>query len=294
MPISQQSTSNIHHVSDTALWVAAYRAKETNRSDAIFHDPLAAILAGERGELIAKDMGYSPMMSWMMVVRTSAIDRLILNSIQDGIDTIVNLGAGLDTRPYRMDLPASLNWIEVDFPAMIEYKSNKLVGETAKCQLQHIALDLMLQSERRGVFSTINASAKNILVITEGVIPYLTEEEVVLLAKDIFSFPNFQYWIQDFYSYNIPSKFPKIWNQKMKSAPFQFSTKDWFGFFKPLGWNKHEVIMAADEAKRIGRPFPVSFPFNFLYRFLPKFSQEKMQKLSGYALLTRTNSKKLI
>ena len=293
MTISQHTTANIHHVSDTALWVAAYRAKETNRSDAIFQDPFAAVLAGERGELIAKNMGYSPMMSWIMVIRTSAIDRLILNAIHDGVETIVNLGAGLDTRPYRMDLPSQLTWIEVDFSNMIEYKREKLAGESAKCQLQHVALDLTNQYERLVLFSTINASAKNILVITEGVIPYLKEEEVVMLAKDILSFSNFQYWIQDFHTRGL-NNWPKIWNKKLESAPFQFSTKDWFGFFKPLGWKVQEVITAIDEAKRIGRPFPYRFPLNFIFRFLPKFTENKLQKITGYVLLTRANTKNLI
>jgi O-methyltransferase involved in polyketide biosynthesis len=46
--------SSIKHVSDTALWVAHYRASEATQADAIFHDPLAALLSGERGRQIAR------------------------------------------------------------------------------------------------------------------------------------------------------------------------------------------------------------------------------------------------
>lgn len=44
----------VRDVSDTALWVAVYRARETERPDALFRDPYARRLAGARGEQIAR------------------------------------------------------------------------------------------------------------------------------------------------------------------------------------------------------------------------------------------------
>ena|ERR1700741_2601535 len=44
----------IQHISDTARWAAVYRARESEREDALFRDPFARRLAGERGEHIAK------------------------------------------------------------------------------------------------------------------------------------------------------------------------------------------------------------------------------------------------
>jgi O-methyltransferase involved in polyketide biosynthesis len=41
--------ANIESVSDTARWVAVYRAMETARPDAIFRDPCAEWLASEHG-----------------------------------------------------------------------------------------------------------------------------------------------------------------------------------------------------------------------------------------------------
>ncbi|MDE3110116.1 MAG: class I SAM-dependent methyltransferase, partial [Acidobacteriota bacterium] len=49
----------MQHVSDTAFWVAHYRAIEGERPDALFHDPLAGVLAGERGRNIAEHMPMS-------------------------------------------------------------------------------------------------------------------------------------------------------------------------------------------------------------------------------------------
>ncbi len=50
----------IEHISDTARWVAVYRAMETARPDAIFRDPHARQLAGERGDHIVDTMKRGP------------------------------------------------------------------------------------------------------------------------------------------------------------------------------------------------------------------------------------------
>jgi len=98
------SDEEIQHSSDTALLTAGWRAMESSRSDALFHDPLAAGLAGERGLRIARTR---PEGAWVVAIRTVLIDAFLQSAISSGIDTVINLGAGLDTRPYRMHLPSS-------------------------------------------------------------------------------------------------------------------------------------------------------------------------------------------
>ena len=120
--MSDQS-GTIQHVSDTARWVALYRAMESERPDALFHDPYARRLAGERGERILASVPKARVWAWPIVVRTAVMDELILWAIErDGVDTVLNLAAGLDTRPFRLPLLPSLRWIEVDFPDVIAYK----------------------------------------------------------------------------------------------------------------------------------------------------------------------------
>jgi methyltransferase (TIGR00027 family) len=111
--------SRIRNISDTARWVAVYRARETERADAVFRDPFARRLAGERGEQIAASMSFAEKNSWPFVARTRLIDQVISNQIKRGADMVVNLAAGLDARPYRMNLPSSLQWIEVDLPEIL-------------------------------------------------------------------------------------------------------------------------------------------------------------------------------
>src|SRR5215510_3526437 len=122
--------SRIRNISDTARWVAVYRARETERKDAVFRDPFARRLAGERGEQIAASMSFAEKNSWPFVARTWLIDNVISSQVKRGTDMVVNLAAGLDARPYRMNLPGSLQWIEVDLPEILAYR--KMSFETKR------------------------------------------------------------------------------------------------------------------------------------------------------------------
>src|SRR5262245_13289490 len=110
--MKENDDQTIGDVSDTALCVAVYRAEESERPDALFKDPLARRLAGERGFHIARNMSHVAHIRWALSVRTVVIDRMIAELLDDGVDAIVNLGAGLDSRPYRLELPHSLKWVE--------------------------------------------------------------------------------------------------------------------------------------------------------------------------------------
>jgi leucine carboxyl methyltransferase len=70
-----------------------------------------------------------PCGAWVVAIRTVLIDAFIGSAISSGIDTVISLGAGMDTRPYRMDLSASLHWVEVDHPSLIESKNAQLSTE---------------------------------------------------------------------------------------------------------------------------------------------------------------------
>lgn len=176
---------DIQHVSDTAFWIANYRANETDRPHPLFSDPLARKLAGERGREIANSMPGSKMTEWITAIRTVVIDNYIKQAVANGIDTVLNLGAGLDTRPYRMELPPSLRWVEVDFPPMIEYKEKLLAADPPRCRLERFKLDLTNPDLRRAFLANVNASAKRVLVLTEGVVPYLTNDDAASLADDL-------------------------------------------------------------------------------------------------------------
>lgn len=279
-----EPNSNITHVADTALWVATYRALESERPDALFHDRLAGVLTGERGKSIAKAIGYEAIMRWVMVVRTVAIDELVERAVSLGVDTVVNLGAGLDTRPYRMDLPSSLRWIEIDFPQMIQYKTEKLAAETPVCRLERIAADLSDVPLRRTIFERIGSESKTVLLITEGVIFYISAGDAEALSRDLFAVPSFRYWIQDYRQGGIRQFTPPKLRRMLKDSPVKFDVVDALGFFEQQGWKILENRRTADEADRLKRPFPFIFPWSLVMLALPKKAREKYRKASGYVL----------
>jgi len=141
--VRNRDDASIKHVSGTALWVAYYRAMETKRRDALFRDPYAALLAGGRGGEIVRNIPMGRQSGWSMIVRTCVFDEVIQRLVrEEGVDTVLNLGAGLDTRPYRLPLPASMHWIEADLPGILAYKEARLAGERPVCNLRRVSVDL--------------------------------------------------------------------------------------------------------------------------------------------------------
>src|SRR5215813_8295787 len=165
--------------------MAVYRANETDRQDAVFRDPFARALAGERGEQILKAMPFADDNAWPFIARTYLFDRYIARQVKAGADLVLNLAAGLDTRPYRMDLPASLRWVEVDLPDILDYKEEVLGDARPVCALERVRLDLSNHDARRGLFARIGHTASNVLVATEGLLVYLMADEVCALGRDL-------------------------------------------------------------------------------------------------------------
>jgi len=277
----------IRSVADTALWMAAVRADEGLRADAVFHDPLGSMLAEERGRRIARSFSRQAMLAWGVVARTSAIDRLIADVVQSGVDTVVNLGAGLDTRPYRMELPPQIRWVEIDFPDIVELKNAKLAAFTPACRLERVGMDLLDRSARSEFFARYAAGSNHVLVIAEGVVAYFCNDDVEMLAKDLFAMPSIEYWILDFDNAGKRPQ-PRGWAQRLEAAPFRFQVTDWFEFFKQFGWRPKKIITNLEESERNNRPYPFDFPFGLIMRALPKEMARKILSLSGVMLMDKS------
>jgi methyltransferase (TIGR00027 family) len=181
----EQREPLIRNISDTARWAAVYRARESERKDALFRDPFARRLAGERGEQIADALPKGNRNTWSWVMRTWLFDQLIAEQISQGVDLVVNLAAGLDARPYRLALPSSLTRVEVDLPELIDFKEAALEGEKSSCVLERIRLDLSDRDARRELFEKLGRRGRKALILTEGLLTYLTSQEVGSLAEDL-------------------------------------------------------------------------------------------------------------
>lgn len=252
-----QANSNpeplIRNVSDTALWVAVFRARESERPDALFRDPFARKLAGERGERIAKEL-QSAQPEWPYPARTVRFDEIVRSAVERGADMVINLAAGLDTRPYRLEVPQSLKWIEVDLPEITDYKENILRGEQPRCLLEKVRLDLANVAARRELFQELGRRAKKVLVLSEGLLGYLSREEVLALGRDLAAQPTFQDWGIDMVSPGLLEMLQKGLKQLDDAgSPLKFGPPEGPEFFIPAGWRPAEVYSILKTAAKLKR-----------------------------------------
>jgi len=282
--------TQIEHISDTAKWVAVYRAMETKRPDAIFRDPFAERLAGAQGQAIVDSMKNGRSMAWAMIVRTAVFDEIILERIRNGnVDVVVNLAAGLDARPWRMKLPPTLRWIDVDLPGILDHKTEIMKAEKPVCEYEAIRLDLADVTRRQSLFSQISADSQRVLVVSEGLVIYLKPEEVASLARDLHAARHFQWWVFDLISPGLLVMMQKMWGKNLKSgnAPFQFAPAESTDFFRPFGWEEREYHAAMDDARRLHRQMKFMWFWRFLGRFQSKEKKKEFGRFSGNVLLER-------
>jgi methyltransferase (TIGR00027 family) len=266
--------SLVSHISDTARWVAYFRARETLRPDALFRDPYAERLAGERGFSIANTLPEGNKHEWAWVARTYLFDQFLLRELQEGRDLVLNLAAGLDARPYRMDLPAKLPWVEVDLPEILAYKDEVLANEKPRCQLERVRVDLSDAAARRALFADLNRRAKKIVVLTEGLLIYFTAEQVGSLARDLAAGSSFLTWVVDLASPGQLKLMRGSTGKQLKEADaeFKFGPPEGPGFFVPHGWDPkdvHGLLKTAAQLKRAPAellsllPEPKGLPGNY-------------------------------
>jgi methyltransferase (TIGR00027 family) len=254
----------IRNVSDTARWVAAYRAQESARPDALFKDPYADRLAGERGRAIAFKSRTARQSLWPMVTRTRIVDDLVTASIADGCDRVLNLAAGFDTRPYRMALPQSLEWIEADLGPLIDEKEKLLEGEKARCALRRERVDLADSAALNEFLERATNGASKAMVVTEGLLGYLDEQAVRAFGRALAARPAIRWWVLDVVGPAILRMLQRGMGAHLNNAPLRFAPADGVRFFEQLGWKAKDIRSIYREAVRFRRVPLLLRVFSFL------------------------------
>jgi methyltransferase (TIGR00027 family) len=169
-------------VSTTALGVAAIRAAEADRADALFADPLADAFVRAAGtswrpttdpEQRAR---ITALIMWVRV-RTRFLDDLLLDACANGCRQIVTLGAGLDARAFRLDLPPGGRLFELDLSEILEFKQRVVGSEHHEAACERIVVPTDLTGDwardlREAGFDATQPTAW----LAEGLLVYLTEE----------------------------------------------------------------------------------------------------------------------
>ena len=281
----------LRSISDTAHWVAYHRATESDRPDALFHDPYARRLAGKRGELVGRKLHQN---AWAIAIRTYLFDDILRGLLRrEAIEMVVNLAAGLDSRPYRLEWSPSLRWVEVDLPEIIEEKQKILSAETANCQLEVIPQHLADHGQRRTLFAQLNQRAEQIAVISEGLLIYLDEEKVTALAADLYAQPHFTYWLVEIVSPRVLAWINRKWQSHFQAAnaPMRFAPGDWRSFYSDRGWEAVEFRDMAKTARELNREPGMMKAFRVIGQMFPAWGQKQDKAWeSGVALLRRSGA----
>jgi len=255
----------LNQVSETAHWVASYRALEAEETSPLFIDPFAKSLAGEIGFSFLKKLPFAQKISSLFIVRTKVIDEIILELLykQSNIKFVINIGAGLDTRPYRLAIPAYVTWIEIDQADILKFKHQALQSQQPFCSVKYLHANFSIPTSNvasAAVNPTSNSdssstdastpsskpetpinplknilenelaqssyfSSGEILFITEGLLPYLNRTEILSLIDSISKTQgNRLYWISDVVKPLLVTFLGYLWNPIFKKMNYQFQT----------------------------------------------------------------------
>ena len=157
-----------------------------------------------------------------------------------------------------MKLPASLRWIEADLPGIIQYKTEKLALEKPVCRLERHTVDLSDDPARRTFLDSVNVEAEKTLVITEGLLGYLSPENVSALACELFNQSSFAWWLMDVVGPKFFASVRELWAQQplQDSVQFKFAPPEGARFFEPFGWRIEEFRSFEAEGQLIHREAP--------------------------------------
>jgi methyltransferase (TIGR00027 family) len=258
--------------------VAMCRALESERVDAIFDDPYARRLAGERGATIIDALPQGRSMAWPVVARTAVMDEIIIQCVRQGASTVLNLGAGLDARAFRLALPTTLEWIDVDLPDLIAMRNGLLSDAVPTCVHRSLAADLSDAAVLADVLALARGPA---LVITEGLLTYFTQDQVVALAQAIHAAPGARWWLTDLMSPHLLRMLEQSWHAQLAAAnaPMRFAPPDGAAFFELFGWRASELRSVWEESVRLRR--------STVAPGLPKAMQDGYRRMASVVLLER-------
>jgi methyltransferase (TIGR00027 family) len=236
-------------------------------------------------------MPFGEAMGWAMVVRTAVIDELVQRCIGRGARCIVNLGAGLDARAFRLTLPADLCWFDVDLPEMVAYRQECLLGATPACRHHHIAADISRPGPLREVLAAAHDQAGPMLVLSEGLLVYLEPAQVAHLAIRLHGETQARWWITDLISPQLLATVGVTWRPRLAraGAALRFAPADSADFFGRLGWHQAEFHPVWDAAMRLERPAPMAWWWNSFGAMALPGGHANLRRMAGLALLERSH-----
>ncbi|MFC9792769.1 class I SAM-dependent methyltransferase [Streptomyces sp. NPDC127584] len=142
----------------TALLVAAARAIETHRPDSLARDVYAEHFVRAAPACTSwpvrieqvPDKDDNPLwgrFARYFGLRTRVLDDFLLQAVGTSVRQVVLLGAGLDTRAFRLDWPADLVVFEIDRAGVLAFKQQVLTGLSASPRVKRVPVPVDLRAD---------------------------------------------------------------------------------------------------------------------------------------------------
>jgi methyltransferase (TIGR00027 family) len=160
-------------ISRTAYYTLGVRAWDATRPKPACGDTYARYFMNEEAQKIWEEFKTFSYPNISNASRHAIID----NYLRDGLkeipdDTILIVGAGFDTRAFRI---GGGRWIEVDESPIISYKESTLPSSKAPNPLTRVPIDFSGESLREKL--TPFTTTKRTHIVVEGVLMYLQHKD---------------------------------------------------------------------------------------------------------------------
>lgn len=238
-------------VSETALWTARMRAQESARTDALFQDRLAAEFleaAGAAGAPPGTGVLQKVLPDWL-AIRTRFFDDYLLTATRAGCEQVVLVGAGLDSRAYRLDWPTAAHVFEVDLPAVQTFKERVLAGRSPDLVRRTAVAADLLGDWRSTLLAAGFDPGRPTAWLCEGLLFYLAPQAVEGLIGTVseLSAPGSALGAECLNADTADSPFLKPWLEALSGSgtPWQWrlgDTERWWGGY---GWQARAADLLA-------------------------------------------------
>ena len=178
-------------IAPTSRWMAAARARESERADRLFDDPLAAALAGPEGFAWLERMEFAAQSDGpglYPVIRTRFFDDFLLDACRRlEVRQVVLAAAGLDTRAFRLDWPPETRLFEMDLPEVLDAKEDAIdkAGAKPNCERRTIRVDLSQETWPEALLGAGYQPESPSVWLIEGLFFYLTRAAVHGLLEKV-------------------------------------------------------------------------------------------------------------
>jgi len=234
-------------VSQTAYYCCGVRMQDAESAHPVIGDNYAKRLMSEEGLQYWQEFKEFKMPNAANTARHYIIDcylKELLAAHQDS--TIILIGAGLDSRAFRFK---GATWIEVDEPAVLEYKNERLPVAECPNALERIAINF--ETEKLPDKLTPYRNRHDVIIIIEGVMMYLTmTQREALLSTITTLFPHHIVFC-DLMSKRFFDKLGKPMHEKFKAhgASFKDMMEDPAALF--LKYNYRQVAKVSNIKKAV-------------------------------------------